>query len=112
MLSGRLPGSHHQTTKWSVPGENSAKFFIRGRSSPTGSGAPLIIVDGVERPFDNLDPNEIESISILKDAASAAMYGVRAANGVVMVTTKSGKESQKINLNFTSTYSISKNSFS
>ena len=108
MLSGRLPGVITRQQS-GVPGENSAKFFIRGRSSPTGSGAPLIIVDGVERPFDNLDPNEIESISILKDAASAAMYGVRAANGVVMVTTKSGKESQKINLNFTSTYSISKN---
>jgi TonB-linked SusC/RagA family outer membrane protein len=108
MLSGRLPGVITRQQS-GVPGENAAKFFIRGRSSPTGSGAPLIIVDGVERPFDNLDPNEIESISILKDAASAAMYGVRAANGVVMVTTKSGKESQKINLNFTSTYSISKN---
>ncbi|MBK8052001.1 MAG: SusC/RagA family TonB-linked outer membrane protein [Saprospiraceae bacterium] len=108
MLSGRLPGVITRQQS-GVPGENQAKFFVRGRSSPTGSGAPLIIVDGVERPFDNLDPNEIESISILKDAASAAMYGVRAANGVVMITTKSGKESQKISLNFTSTYSISKN---
>lgn len=108
MLSGRLPGVITRQQS-GVPGENSAKFFVRGRSSPTGSGSPLIIVDGVERPFDNLDPNEIESITILKDAASAAMYGVRAANGVVMVTTKGGKDSQKINLNFTSTYSISKN---
>ena len=108
MLSGRLPGVIARQQS-GVPGENSAKFFIRGRSSPTGSGAPLIIADGVERPFDNLDPNEIETISILKDAASAAMYGVRAANGVVMVTTKSGKKSEKINLSFTSTYSISKN---
>jgi len=108
MLSGRLPGVITRQQS-GVPGENAAKFFIRGRSSPTGSGAPLIIVDGVERPFDNLDPNEIETISILKDAASAAMYGVRAANGVVMVTTKSGKRNDKINLNFTSTYSISRN---
>lgn len=108
MLSGRLPGVITRQQS-GVPGENAAKFFVRGRSSPTGTGAPLIIVDGVERPFDNLDPNEIETITILKDAASAAMYGVRAANGVVMVTTKSGKKSEKINLNFTSTYSISKN---
>lgn len=108
MLSGRLPGVITRQQS-GVPGENAAKFFVRGRSSPTGSGAPLIIVDGVERPFDNLDPNEIETITILKDAASAAMYGVRAANGVVMVTTKSGKKSEKINLNFTSTYSISRN---
>ncbi len=108
MLSGRLPGVITRQQS-GVPGENSAKFFIRGRSTPTGSGAPLMIVDGVERPFENLDPNEIESITILKDAASAAVYGVRAANGVVMVTTKRGKESAKINLSFSSTYSISRN---
>lgn len=108
MLSGRLPGVITRQQS-GVPGENSAKFFIRGRSSPTGSGAPLVIVDGVERPFDNLDPNEIETITILKDAASASMYGVRAANGVVMVTTKRGKDNQKINLSYTSSFSASTN---
>ena len=108
MLAGRLPGVITRQQS-GVPGENQAKFFVRGRSSPTGSGAPLVIVDGVERAFDNLDPNEIETITILKDAASAAMYGVRAANGVVMVTTKGGKDSQKVNLSYTSTFSISKN---
>lgn len=108
MLAGRLPGVITRQQS-GVPGENQAKFFVRGRSSPTGSGAPLVIVDGVERAFDNLDPNEIETITILKDAASAAMYGVRAANGVVMVTTKGGKDSQSVNLSYTSTYSISKN---
>ncbi len=108
MLSGRLPGVITRQQS-GVPGENSAKFFIRGRSTPTGSGAPLIIVDGVERPFDNLDPNEIETITILKDAASASMYGVRAANGVVMVTTRRGKESPRLNVSVSSTYSLSKN---
>jgi TonB-linked SusC/RagA family outer membrane protein len=108
MLAGRLPGLITRQQS-GVPGENAAKFFIRGRSSPTGSGAPLVIVDGVERAFDNLDPNEIESISILKDAAAAATYGVRAANGVVMVTTKKGKEGQNLSLNFTSTFGMSTN---
>ncbi|HMP31048.1 MAG TPA: carboxypeptidase-like regulatory domain-containing protein, partial [Saprospiraceae bacterium] len=63
MLAGRLPGVITRQQS-GVPGENAAKFFVRGRSSPTGSGAPLIIVDGVERAFDNLDPNEIETITI------------------------------------------------
>lgn len=108
MLAGRLPGLITRQQS-GVPGENAAKFFIRGRSSPTGSGEPLVIVDGVERSFDNLDPNEIESISILKDAAAAATYGVRAANGVVMVVTKKGKDAQTVNLNFTSTFGLSQN---
>jgi TonB-linked SusC/RagA family outer membrane protein len=107
MLGGRLAGVITRQQS-GVPGDNAAKFFIRGRSSPTGSGQPLLIVDGVERAFDNLDPNEIETISILKDA-SAAVYGVRAANGVVLVTTKRGKDNQNLNINFTSTYSASTN---
>lgn len=107
MLGGRLAGVITRQQS-GVPGDNAAKFFIRGRSSPSGSGQPLLIVDGVERAFDNLDPNEVETISILKDA-SAAVYGVRAANGVVLVTTKRGKDNQNLNINFTSTYSISTN---
>jgi TonB-linked SusC/RagA family outer membrane protein len=108
MLAGRLAGVITRQQS-GVPGDNAAKFFIRGRSSPTGSGQPLLIVDGVERAFDNLDPNEIETISILKDAASAAIYGVRAANGVVLVTTKRGKDNQNLNISFTSTYSATTN---
>jgi TonB-linked SusC/RagA family outer membrane protein len=107
MLGGRLAGVITRQQS-GVPGDNAAKFFIRGRSSPTGSGNPLLIVDGVERAFDNLDPNEIETINILKDA-SAAIYGVRAANGVVLVTTRRGKDNQNLNVNFTSTYSATTN---
>jgi TonB-linked SusC/RagA family outer membrane protein len=107
MLGGRLAGVITRQQS-GVPGDNAAKFFIRGRSSPNGNAQPLLIVDGVERPFDNLDPNEIETISILKDA-SAAVYGVRAANGVVLVTTKRGKEGQNLSINFTSTFSASTN---
>lgn len=74
------------------PGRDAATINIRGVATYNNSGA-LVIVDGVERPeFGNIDPNEIENISVLKDAASTAVYGIRGANGVIIVTTKSGKE--------------------
>lgn len=57
-----------------------------------GFGKPLILVDGVEQPGFQVDPNEIESISVLKDASSGAIYGVKAGNGVVLITTKKGAE--------------------
>jgi TonB-linked SusC/RagA family outer membrane protein len=74
-----------------VPGENAADIFIRGRASSNSSA--LIIVDGVERTsFGNIDPNEIESVSVLKDASATALYGLKAGNGVIVVTTKVGRE--------------------
>ncbi len=72
------------------PGRDGSNIFIRGISS-TGSNAPLMIVDGIPRPFQQLDPNSIESFTVLKDAAAAAPYGVAGANGVILVTTKRGK---------------------
>lgn len=74
------------------PGADNPQIFIRGVASLTeANSAPLLIVDGVERPFDNLDADEIESFSVLKDASATAVYGVRGANGVIIVTTKRGK---------------------
>jgi TonB-linked SusC/RagA family outer membrane protein len=73
------------------PGGDSPSFIIRGQST-TGNNDALVLVDGIERDFNNIDPNDIESITILKDAASAAIYGSRAANGVVLVTTKRGAD--------------------
>jgi TonB-linked SusC/RagA family outer membrane protein len=72
------------------PGRDGSDIFIRGISS-TGSTQPLIIVDGIPRSFQQLDPNSIESFSVLKDAAAVAPYGVAGANGVILVTTKRGK---------------------
>lgn len=74
-------------------GNDKATIYIRGRATLNGTGRdPLIMIDGVERDtYNNLDPNEIESISILKDASSTAVYGVRGANGVILITTKQGK---------------------
>jgi TonB-linked SusC/RagA family outer membrane protein len=92
-LAGRLPGFFSQQTS-GVPGGDAATFFIRGQSSYNGgSNTPLIIVDDIEftyEQFARIDPNEIESLSILKDASTTAVYGVRGANGVVLVTTRRG----------------------
>lgn len=91
VLAGRLPGvTTIQTT--GQPGEDNAKIFLRGSGSLTdGASTPLILVDGIERPMSSIDPNEIESLSVLKDASSTAVFGVRGANGVILVTTKRGE---------------------
>ncbi len=90
VLAGQMPGvSTVQET--GQPGDDYAKIYIRGVSSLNESAStPLILVDGVERPLNTVDPNEIESLSVLKDAASTAVFGVRGANGVIIVTTKRG----------------------
>lgn len=74
------------------PGYDDSNFWIRGISSFSGSNrGPLILIDGIERDLNNVDVAEIESFSILKDASASAMYGVRGANGVIVITTKRGK---------------------
>lgn len=73
------------------PGYDDSNFWIRGINTFSGSNKPLVLVDGIERDLDNLDPSQIESFSVLKDASASAMYGVRGANGVIVVTTKHGK---------------------
>ncbi|MCK3683226.1 TonB-dependent receptor [Maribellus sp. YY47] len=74
------------------PGKDAATIYIRGSGSLSdAAGQPLVLVDGVEREFSQIDANEIESISVLKDASSTAVFGVRGANGVILVTTRRGK---------------------
>ena len=72
------------------PGYDSSNFWIRGISSFSGNTSPLVLVDGVERSLNDIDPAEIESFSVLKDASASAMYGVRGANGVIIINTKRG----------------------
>ncbi len=72
------------------PGRDGSNIYIRGISS-TGNSQPLLIVDNIPRPFQQLDPNTVESFTVLKDAAAVAPYGVAGANGVILVTTKRGK---------------------
>ncbi|MCK9413759.1 MAG: TonB-dependent receptor [Prolixibacteraceae bacterium] len=95
-LAGRVTGL--ASVQYSgQPGVDDPNFYVRGIATLAGgSSAPLIIVDGVERSFSRLDPNEIESISILKDASSTAVYGVRGANGVIYVTTRRGVEGKPV----------------
>ncbi|WP_082893769.1 SusC/RagA family TonB-linked outer membrane protein [Rufibacter ruber] len=89
VLAGRLPGLYIQQLG-SRPGTDDASMLIRGRSSYNSNQSPLLLIDGVERDFVDMDLNEIESISVLKDAATLAWYGMTGANGVVYVTTKRG----------------------
>ncbi|MDB5208289.1 MAG: hypothetical protein JWR72_3364 [Flavisolibacter sp.] len=92
VLSGRLPGLYVKQTG-TRPGTDDATFLIRGRSSYNSNQEPLILVDGVARDFINMDLNEIESISVLKDAPSLSWYGMNGANGVLNVVTKRGSPS-------------------
>ncbi|MDG5801009.1 carboxypeptidase-like regulatory domain-containing protein [Marinilabiliaceae bacterium ANBcel2] len=73
------------------PGHDDSHFWIRGISTFAADRSPLVLVDGVERSLNNIDPAEVESISVLKDASASAVYGVRGANGVVLINTKRGQ---------------------
>lgn len=88
-LQGNLPGVSAVQAS-GMPGDDEPVIRIRGVGS-LNSAEPLVLVDGVERSFSQLDPNEIESISVLKDASATAVFGVRGANGVILVTTKRGQ---------------------
>lgn len=105
-LVGKLPGLVTRQES-GLPGSDQVNIYVRGFGS-LNSNAPLVLVDGVERSIGSLDPSEIESVTILKDAASAAVYGVRGANGVVLVTSKRGKTSKPL-LTYSGSYTLSQN---
>lgn len=96
-LQGKVTGVH-VTQNSGQPGSDGGTVVIRGIGT-LNDASPLVIVDGFESSFDKVDPKDIESISVLKDAASAAIYGNKAANGVVLITTKKGK-SGKMSLEY------------
>ncbi|WP_299557334.1 TonB-dependent receptor [Seonamhaeicola sp.] len=90
------------TSTGGQPGKDSSTISIRGNTTFGGSNAPLVIVDGIEASLDNVDSNDIESISVLKDASASAIYGVRGGNGVIVVKTKRGKQGKlSVKLNTT-----------
>jgi TonB-dependent starch-binding outer membrane protein SusC len=98
-LQGTVPGVFINQNS-GQPGRNSVNIRIRGVGT-LNNAAPLVLVDGIEAPIDNINAEDIASITVLKDAASAAIYGSRAANGVVLVTTKRGKNlNGRINLTY------------
>ena len=91
-LSGKVPGLSSVQSS-GQPGADDATIYVRGVGSlSTNLSSPLCLVDGVERSFSQLDPNEVEDITVLKDASATAVFGVRGANGVILVTTKRGSE--------------------
>lgn len=101
-LTGNLPGVVTMQSS-GMPGEESAKITIRGASSWSNSD-PLVLVDGIERDMNSVDVGSVKSISVLKDASATAVYGVKGANGVILITTKRGEEGRaKIDVSFTAT---------
>lgn len=103
-LAGEMPGvTAVQTT--GAPGSQNATITVRGKNS-INSASPLVIVDGVPGSMNVINPSEIESVTVLKDAASAAIYGVQAANGVILITTKKGKTG-KTTVSYNATFSWS-----
>lgn len=97
-LKGKIAGARLYTNN-STPGADPI-IRIRGGSSINKSNDPLILVDGIERAFSGINPNDIESVEVLKDAASTAIYGSRASNGVVLITTKKGKKGKAPRITF------------
>lgn len=101
-LTGNLPGVVTMTTT-GQPGDEDPKITIRGVTS-WNSSDPLVLVDGVERSMNSVDINSVASISVLKDASATAVFGVRGANGVILITTKRGEEGKAvININASTT---------
>lgn len=103
-ISGRLPGlmvisgsssPTGTTTNWRIRGVRTLEDGGLNNMTKGGKGTPLVIVDGFERGFTEFDPNEIESFSILKDAAGTAIFGTKGANGVILITTKRGQENRR-----------------
>ena len=90
-LQGLVPGLLVSNNSGGLPG-SSATLQLRGQGNLSGSGTPYVLVDGVEMNLSDVNPNDIESISVLKDASAASIYGARAAYGVILVTTKKGEE--------------------
>ncbi len=100
-MAGSMPGVTVIQTS-GAPGAQTGSITIRGKNS-INAASPLVIVDGIPGSMNNIDPQDIESISVLKDAASSAIYGVQAANGVILITTKKGKKGQKARVNYSGT---------
>jgi TonB-linked SusC/RagA family outer membrane protein len=106
MLGGRVPGMISLVTS-GEPGKNLAEFWVRGIGTFGASDGALVLIDGLEGDLNSIDPADVESFSVLKDASATAVYGARGANGVVLVTTKRGGEGRlKITFrtNFTATH--------
>lgn len=104
VLAGRISGVVAMQRNGEAGKDDNTEIWIRGMSTTTNS-SPLVLVDGVERSFGNLDPSDVESFQVLKDASATAVYGVKGANGVILITTKQGKKG-KPKINFEYNYGV------
>lgn len=104
-LAGRLPGLIVNQYAGGEPGVDQSELFIRGKST-YGNQSAIVIVDGIERDMSYLAPEEIETFTILKDASATAAYGIRGANGVIVITTKRGKAAEKATVNLKASLGI------
>ncbi len=103
-ISGKIPGVITNQVS-GAPGSDDTQIYIRGRATFAGDAQPLVLVDGVEREFSQIAPDDIETISVLKDASATAVYGVRGANGVMLITTKRGR-SQEPEINISANFQM------
>ena len=104
-LAGRLPGLIVNQYAGGEPGVDQSELFIRGKAT-YGNQSAIVIVDGIERDMSYLAPDEIETFTILKDASATAAYGIRGANGVIVITTKRGKAAEKATVNLKASIGI------
>ena len=104
-LAGRLPGLVVNQYAGGEPGVDQSELFIRGKAT-YGNQSAIVIVDGIERDMSYLAPDEIETFTILKDASATAAYGIRGANGVIVITTKRGKAAEKATVNLKASIGI------
>lgn len=105
MIGGRMPGVITMQVS-GEPGQNLSNFWVRGVSTFGAGASALVLIDGIEGSLNDIDVDDVESISVLKDAAATAVYGVRGANGVVLVTTKRGSK-EKIQVTARATVKLS-----
>ena len=105
MIGGRLAWCHHHA-EFGRTGKNISNFWIRGISTFETSSGALVLIDGIEGRLEDIDPDDVKSFSILKDASATAVYGTRGANGVVLVTTKRG-ETGKLTITGRATLKVS-----
>ncbi|WP_210416854.1 TonB-dependent receptor [Echinicola soli] len=103
-LAGQVPGLI-AVQRSGEPGYDNSEFWIRGISSFAGGTSPLVLVDGIPRDMNDIEPDEIETFTLLKDAAATAIYGAEGANGVVIITSKRGKN-QKTQITYRGEYSV------
>ena len=106
LLQGASPNVVVSLNKYGGEPGAAQDLSIRGVGSINGNDSPLLLVDGVEMDINNLDPSTIESVSVLKDASASAIYGSRAAFGVILITTKRGKSGQSLNVQYTNNISF------